>query len=97
MFVTADETLRIFMLKPSTPLFAGIPYTRLARPHDLSSMCSQRPGALVSLLPRATEEGSARLEHRRCDWEESPTAPGPLQHGRLGPERLQGTYWPAAA
>lgn len=55
MFVTADETLGIFMLKPSTPLFAGIPYTRLARLRDLGSMCSQRPAALGSLLPL-------------CDW-----------------------------
>lgn len=44
MFVTADETLGIFMLKPSTPLFAGIPYTRLARLRDLSSMALRGPG-----------------------------------------------------
>ena len=40
MFVTADKTLRIFMPKPSTPLFAGIPYTRPAWTHDLTGMCS---------------------------------------------------------
>lgn len=60
MFVTADETLRIFMLKPSTPLFAGIPYTRLARPHDLSHTCSQRLGALVSLLPLCARSGECK-------------------------------------
>lgn len=60
MFVTADETLRIFMLKPSTPLFAGIPYTRLARPRDLSSMCSPRPGALASLLPQCDGRGECK-------------------------------------
>lgn len=53
MFVTANETLRIFMPKPSTLLFAGIAYPRLAWTHDLTSLCSQRPGAVVGPLPHA--------------------------------------------
>lgn len=77
MFVTADETLGIFMLKPSTPLFAGIPYTSLRGPRPSGASC-----------PCATGEGSARLEHRRWDSQESPMPPPPpaaLRPGRFWP------------
>lgn len=55
MFVTANETLRIFMPKPSTLLSAVIPYPRLAWTHDLTSLYSQRLGAVVGLLPLCDE------------------------------------------
>ena len=43
------------MPKPSTLLSAGIPYPRLAWTHDLTSLCSQRLGAVVGLLPLCDE------------------------------------------
>lgn len=68
MFVTADETLRIFMPKPSTPLFAGMPYPRLAWTHDLTSLCSQRLGAVMGSCPCATGgESAGQGEHRPRD------------------------------
>lgn len=60
MFVPADKTRRIFMPEISTPLFAGIPYTRLAWTHDLTGMCSQRLGAVMSLPPLGGWRGKYR-------------------------------------
>lgn len=61
MFVTADETLRIFMPKPSTPCFARIPYTRLAQTHDLMILRDWRGACRPG---QSSDSGTGGLQER---------------------------------
>lgn len=62
MFVTADQTLRIFIQKPSTPLLAEVSYWTGNGPIHTSTF-SQRPRAMVhSQAPALDSAGTCGEE-----------------------------------
>lgn len=91
MFVTTDETLRIFMLKPSTPFSRGFLTpdwhgTVISPASALGGPGRREPPAPVRLERRV----QAGLEHSLRDTDRRPT---PWLQGTSPPRGPAGPYW----